>query len=153
MTDLVERRGEVVSFAQGLAQVRLEPVPGCSSCGSRATCASGYAATQVISMPLSAPAQAGDYFTVSMPSSSVTLAAMLGYLFPPITLLLGALIAAAWFEGDAAAVLGALLGFCAGLLMVRRISGMAFAQGLFPFSCQADRHPHPQPDLQTGEHP
>ena len=84
MIDTVERSGEVIGFEQGLVRIRLERLSGCSGCGSRGTCASGSTAAQVIHMFLPAGAKPGDRITVSMPASSVTLAALLAYLLPPV---------------------------------------------------------------------
>ena len=59
-----------------------------------------------------------------MRSSSVALAAMLGYLLPPVFMLLGAIVGDHYFAGDASAVLGLLLAqlisrFTLGLLVCR----------------------------------
>lgn len=145
MIDTVERSGEIVSFEQGVAQIRLEPPSGCSGCGSRGACASGSAAAQVIHMSLPAGTKPGDQVTVSIPSSSVTLAALLGYLLPLVCLLAGAIVAATCYEGDAAAVLGAGFGFVAGLLLARLISRFVFGRETVPSICS--------PVLQPGEHP
>ena len=158
MNETVERRGEVVGFEDDLALVRLEPAAECGSCSCRSTCASGNAAVQVIRMPLNATMKQGDQVSVSMPSTSLTQAAVIGYVLPPLALLLGALVAATCFEGDAAAVLGAGLGFAGGLLLVRLISNLAFGRGLAAFACESKPHEEydgraPQPDLQTGEQP
>jgi sigma-E factor negative regulatory protein RseC len=144
MIDTVERHGEVVGFERGLAQVRLERPSGCSGCGSRGTCASGSAATQVIHMALPHPAKLGDHVCVSMPSSSVALAALLGYLLPPTGLLVGAIIADTCFARDAAAVLGAGLGFVSGLLLARLVSYLTFGRNIAPSVCRTD--------FQPGEH-
>lgn len=145
MIDTIERSGEVIGFKQGMAQIRLERESGCSTCGSRGTCASGSAAAQVIHMPLSEHTKLGDHVTVSTPSSSVALAALLGYLLPPVCLLAGAITASTSYDGDAAAVLGAGLGFVAGLSLARLISRFVFGQGTVPSICS--------PDLQPGDHP
>jgi len=145
MIDTVERSGEVIGFENGVAQIRLERPSGCSGCGSRGTCASGSAAAQVIHMSLPEHTRPGDQVTVSMPASSVTLAALLGYLLPPVSLLLGAIVASTCYESDAAAVLGAGLGFVAGLLLARLISRFVFGRETVPSICS--------PDLQTGEQP
>ena len=156
MTDTIERRGEVVGFAHGMAQVRIEPASACSACGSRRTCSSGQSTGQVINLSLSGYHQIGDQIAVAMPASSLTLAALIGYLLPPVALLIGALIAATCFAGDAAAVLGAGLGFSAGLLLVRLISNHSFGRGLASFACEQDGAQLPgtghRSELHTGEH-
>lgn len=155
MTNNVERRGEVVGFGHGMAQVRMQPASGCSACGSRSTCSTGHAAGQVINLSLPGHIQLGDQIAVTMPAASIAQAALIGYLLPPVALLLGALIAATCFEGDAAAVLGAGLGFSAGLLLVRLISNHSFGRGLAPFACDPEGAHLPGADhrseLQTGE--
>ena len=145
MIDLIERSGEVIGFKQGMAQIRLERESGCSACGSRGTCASGSAAAQVIHLSLPVGTKLGDQVTVSVPAASVTLAALLGYLLPPVCLLAGAIAASTGYDGDAAAVLGAGLGFVAGLLLARLISRFVFGRETVPSICS--------PDLQPGEHP
>ena len=150
MIDSVERCGEVVGFDRGLAQIRLEPMSsGCSACGSRGTCASGSAATQVISMRLPEQTRLGDLVTVSMPSSSVALAALLGYLLPPASLLVGAITASSFYASDLAAVLGAGLGFVTGLLLARLITRYTIGQGPAPAVCD----PAFQLNLPRGEKP
>jgi len=150
MMDLVERDGEVVGFAQGVAKVRLERASsGCSGCGSRGTCASGNAAAQVIEMRLSDHTRIGDHVTVSMPSSSVTLAALLGYLLPPVSLLVGAVMASLLYGSDLAAVLGAALGLVAGLLLARLISRFAFGRRAASSACDSGFPSHHQ----SGVHP
>ncbi len=139
MMDSVERSGKVVGFKQGLAQIRMEPDPsGCSGCGSRATCDSGSSALKDVHLPMPEGTRIGDCVMLSMPSSSVALAAVLGYLLPPFFLLLGAIGADTFYGGDAAAVLGAIAGFVSGLLLARLISYFALGQGLAPSVCDSD---------------
>ncbi len=145
MTDLVERGGQVVGFDGGQALVRLENASACGNCGSRGTCASGGKAAQVIRMDLPAGSKPGDRVTVSMPSSSIAQAALLGYLLPPTGLLAGAIAGATRYGGDAAAVLGAGLGLVAGVLLARLLSHFVFGRGMVPAVCG--------PDSNYGEHP
>ena len=144
MSEPIERRGEVIGLARGLAQIRLAPEAGCSACGSRGSCAAGSAAAPVIEMPVPARTRLGDQLTVSLPPSSLTLAALLGYLLPPLCLLAGAMAAASAYPGDAAAVLGGGLGFVAGLLLARLLSRLVFGPAPLASLCR--------PDLPPGEH-
>lgn len=107
LNESVERCGEVVRFSQGRAQIRLEPNAGCAGCGSRHTCASGDAAPLMIELAMPGDVQPGERVTVAMPAASLTLAALLGYLLPPVALLIGAIVANLAFGSDLAAVLGA----------------------------------------------
>ncbi len=147
MRDTVERSGEVIGFANGVAKIRLEQASGCSACGSRGSCASGNAAQQVILLPMPEHTQLGDQLSVAMPSSALALAAILGYLFPPLCLLLGAIAADTVVGGNVAAVSGALAGFVAGLLLARLIAFFALGSGLTPTPCRTDF----QTDLSPGE--
>jgi len=124
MTDRVERHGTVVGLAHGLAHIRLERDAACSGCGSHGSCATGSAAPKVIEMAAPGSLRIGDLVSVSTPASSVALAALIGYLLPPLFLLLGAIAAASRYAGDLAAVLGAGIGLVAGLLLVRLISSL-----------------------------
>ena len=153
MNDIVERQGTVVGFADGLAQISLEPDPDCSGCASRASCASGSAAPKLIRMALPGPSRLGDQVTISTPSSSVALAALTGYLLPPLFLLLGALGAASCYSGDLAAVLGAGLGLFAGLLLVRLISIGVVGRGFASPVCHPGSPSAFRPASLPGEHP
>ena len=153
MNDIVERQGTVVGFADGLAQISLEPDPDCSGCASRASCASGSAAPKLIRMALPGPSRLGDQVTISTPSSSVALAALTGYLLPPVFLLLGAVGAASCYAGDLAAVLGAALGLLAGLWLVRLISTGAVGRGFASPVCHPGSPSAFRPASLPGEHP
>lgn len=141
----IVRRGEVISVVHDRALIRLEPLPGCSACGSRASCGSGDAKPRLIEMATPADVGTGDIVTVNIPSASLSLAAMLGYLLPPVALLAGAIGAEQRYSGDLAAVIGAALGLVVGLFAARLISRLAFGNTAALASCQ--------PDFQPGEHP
>lgn len=136
-TPLVERAGIVIASRAGITRIRLEQAAVCTSCGSRGTCASasGSAKPQFIDVRLSGPVVPGAHVTLSLPEASVALAAVLGYLFPALGLLLGAVIAAVLFTGDLPAVLGAVLGLLAGLLGVRFASRRFCGSTMTPRVC------------------
>ena len=136
MNDIIERNGEIICNDNGLVQIRLERLSGCGQCGSRNSCASGNA-VQVIRMRLPPSTRVGDHVTVSTPASSVVLAALLGYLLPPLSLMLGAVIAGFFYAGDGATVLGAAVGFLVGLLFARLISSGMSRNSIHPFSCHS----------------
>ena len=137
---MTERVGQVIGFDGTDALVRMAPAAGCGSCGSRGSCGSAGKAPQVIRLQLSATAQVGDRVAVSMPSSSVALAALLGYLLPPACLLAGAVAGAVAVGGDEAAVAGAGIGFFAGLLLARLISHFALRRAFAPAVCDPATH-------------
>ena len=137
-TRLAAREGVVVASHAGITRIRLEPAAACSGCGSRGTCASASssATPQFIDVRASAATVPGAHVTVSLPESSVALAAVLGYLLPALGLLFGALVAGVFFFGDLPAVLGAVLGLVAGLIVVRlsskRFSGSVMTPAVCP---------------------
>ncbi len=126
IAESIVRRGEVISVVHDRALIRLEPAPGCDACGNRGSCGSGDAKSRLIEMATPANAQAGDIVTVNIPAASLSLAAMLGYLLPPLALLAGAIAAEQVYSSDLAAVIGAALGLCAGVLVARLASRCAF---------------------------
>ena len=82
---------------------------------------------------------------VAIPAGSLTRAAMLGYLLPPVAMLIGAITAEQFFLNELAAVIGAALGLAAGVLAARLISHFAFGNVAALASCH--------PAFQPGEHP
>jgi len=134
-TPLAERDGIVVASHAGITRIRLEQAAACAGCGSRGTCASASAKPQFIDVRLSAPTTSGSHVTLSMPESSVALAAVLGYLLPALGLLLGAVVASVLFSGDLPAVLGAVLGLLAALIAVRLASNRFSGGHMTPAIC------------------
>ena len=153
MNDRIERQGTVVGFADGLAQISLARDADCGGCASRGHCASGSTAPKLIKMLLPEHTRLGDQVTISTPSSSVALAALTGYLLPPLCLLLGAVGAASCYAGDLAAVLGAGLGSFAGLLLVRLISAGVVGRGFASPVCHPGSPSDFRPASLPGEHP
>jgi positive regulator of sigma E activity len=142
MNSRAERSGEVLGVESGVATVRLEAASGCSSCGSRGTCAAAGAARQIVHLPLARKLAPGDRVTVSMPESSVALAALIGYLVPPLGLLVGAvaatLVLGGEFDSDTAAVLGGALGLVGGLFIARAMARISFGRRLLPSVCHPE---------------
>ena len=136
-TRLAARKGVVVASHAGITRIRLEPAAACAGCGSRGTCtsASSSAKPQFIDVRVSAATVPGAHVTVSLPESSVALAAVLGYLLPALGLLFGALVAGVFFSGDLPAVLGAVLGLVTGLIVVRLASKRFSGGAMTPIVC------------------
>lgn len=138
MREVVERSGTVIGMDAGVARVRLAPAPGCAGCGSRGACASAAAKPQIVEVRLPSATTVGSEVTLSIPESSVVLAALLGYLLPIVGLMVGAVAAIGFVDSDLSAVIGAGAGFLLGLLGARRISSGAFHLSLAPSACQSD---------------
>jgi sigma-E factor negative regulatory protein RseC len=125
--------GRVINVAGPMAQVRIEPASGCSSCGSRGSCASGSARAVWVEAPQGTAT--GDLLRISIPEGALRSAALIGYLLPAVTTLFGAGITAT--AGDLAAVLGALAGLGLGLVLVR-ILGRRAAAADFSSACTTE---------------
>ncbi len=138
VAESIVRRGEVISIVHDRALIRLEPAPGCGACGNRGSCDSGDAKSRLIEMAMPEKAQAGDIVTVNIPAASLSLAAMLGYLLPPVAMLVGAIVAEQLYSRDLAAVAGAALGLCAGVLVARLVSRFVFGNVATLAACHSD---------------
>jgi positive regulator of sigma E activity len=112
---MMTAQGRVAAVAGARAQVRIEPASGCSSCGSRGSCAGGK--SQVIWVNAQPGVAAGDTIHFALRAGTFRCAALLGYLLPAMTTLTGAGLAAV--GGDIASALGAAVGLFVGLLIVR----------------------------------
>ena len=149
MNNAIERDGVVTGIDHGLAQIRLAQSSGCSGCGSRGSCSSANAPAQIVSLHLPAGTRVGDQVSVSISAASMTLAAILGYVLPPVGLLAGAVIASLFFTGDAPAVLGAGLGLASGFILMRQISRTAFFRKQQPSVCPTSSPL--EPEISEGE--
>lgn len=107
--------GRVIHVAGPLAQVRIEAASACSNCGTRGSCAGGQSRAVWVEAPEGV--KSGDLLQISISESDFNTAALIGYLLPAVTTLVGAGLMAA--TGDTAAVLGAACGLGLGLVLVR----------------------------------
>lgn len=125
MAAIVTARGRVIAVQDGRAELRLAVASACGRCGAKSMCGSG----QERSIQVNAPpgTQAGDLLDLTLPEARLGLGALLGYLLPAFTTLLGTVLLAP--GGDAAAILGAGLGLGAGLVLVRRFATRLLGSG------------------------
>ena len=130
---MIEHWGMVQHVDDGQATVVVERT-ACGVCGHGGHCGmskhavGGQAA--VLNLPAPSGLKAGDFVNVGLPESGLTLAALLGYLFPALATLAGALIGISSGGTDATTALGAAAGF-AGSLVVARFA-ITFTPGLSP---------------------
>ena len=123
----------VKAIDNGRATVVVETT-ACGTCGHGGHCGVGRAAHGLPATTLQLPAEdglrVGDFVHVGLPESGLSLAALVGYLFPALATLLGAF--AGYFSGggDAAMAIGAGAGFLASLVVAR--IAIAFTPGLSP---------------------
>lgn len=126
--------GRVIRIAGSMAQVRIEAASACSSCGTRGSCASGQSRALWVEVPPGV--RAGDALQISMPERTFNKAALLGYLLPAVTTLIGAALTAG--AGDMGSVLGAMSGLGFGLVLVR-ILGTRATTTEFYSTCTTER--------------
>lgn len=121
---MIEHQGIVHQCTNGMALIALD-TGGCSSCGQGAACgigrmASGRAAT-LLSLAVDRQLHPGERVTIGLPASRLGWSAALGYFFPALALLLGAVLGGLMAGSDAAAALGAMGGFLLALIISRII--------------------------------
>lgn len=120
--DPTSHQGTVLSIAAGQAVIGVA-VQGCSSCGQKKSCGIGKLAgagkTTQVTLPAPDGLSVGDIVTLSVPQSAINRAALLGYLLPATSLVIGSVIGQTALGSDLGAALGAAGGIAAGLLLVR----------------------------------
>jgi sigma-E factor negative regulatory protein RseC len=92
----------------------------CGKCGEKGGCGKPPAGPRYYAIRNTIGAHAGDRVIVSVPSGAVLKAAVLSYLMPLLFVFAGAGIANHFFGDDLAAVLGAVIGLAAGLVVLRQ---------------------------------
>ena len=145
MSEVILRHGEVITLAAGRAQVRLDADAGCGACASRGACASGGGSAPTVEIAAPAEVRAGDRVTLAVSASSLTTAALLGYLLPPVCLLAGAIAASLTWGSDGAAVLGSIVGLGAGLLVARLASARVVGSNFSQAACRPNFEPGDEP--------
>ena len=122
---MIETSARVVSANNGKVLVEPSSESGCGGCKSRSSCGvSGLGKyfsnhRSAIEVKCDASIRAGDELQLSMSEGDLLKAGLLVYLLPCIFALVVAGIAAALDLGDVGAVLGAGIGFAAGLSLAR----------------------------------
>lgn len=123
---LITETGQVVSVSGDRAWVQTMRQSACQSCQARQGCGhktltalSGGLARQV-SVRNSMNARPGDRVTLAIEPASLLRASLLVYALPLVLMVLAVAAAGAAGAGDGVAVLAAVLGLTAGLLLARR---------------------------------
>lgn len=117
----------VIAIADGRAQVEPTGQSGCGGCASRSVCGvSGLAkyfagGRRPVEVQCASGVREGDELQLQMEEGDLLRAGMLAYLLPSLFAVGGAAVATLAGYGDAGAVLGALLGVTAGLLLARLV--------------------------------
>ncbi|MEI6414452.1 MAG: SoxR reducing system RseC family protein [Pseudomonadota bacterium] len=116
---MIERIGHILAIQDGQATIRVERSTGCTACGSRGTCGAGQAGSTTLILPVAESARPGEVVTLSIAEASLLRNAILVYLLPALTTLLGAISLAG--GGDLMAIGGAASGLALGLAILRLI--------------------------------
>ena len=115
MARMLHATASVLSLHDGIAELRIEAPAACGSCGAQAAC--GGAPARLIRVAAPTDVRAGDMVSLQLPESDLNRGALLAYLLPALSTLLGSVLLAA--GGDALAALGAALGLAFGLVCLR----------------------------------
>lgn len=125
---MIETSARVIAIVDGAARVEPTAESGCGGCKSSSACAvSGLGKyfsnkRQAITVQCDAAVNAGDELQMTMSEADFLKAGLLAYLLPSLLTIIGAGLAATFGYQDAGAVVGAVLGFAGGLLLVRLIN-------------------------------
>ncbi|MDZ4255827.1 MAG: SoxR reducing system RseC family protein [Sulfuritalea sp.] len=115
MARMLHAAARIVSLQDGMALVRLDAPAACGSCGAQGAC--GGARARLFRVAVATGVGAGDRVLLQLPEKNLNRSALLAYLLPAATMLLGALLLAV--GGDTLAALGAALGLGLGLICLR----------------------------------
>lgn len=122
MSETIEHEGIVRSVSGGRAVIAVR-TGGCSGCGHRAGCGLGGLAGQGggadITVAVDGSVHPGAQVILSLQPGPMVKAALLAYLLPAFTLVLGAAAGTGWGSSDGAVALGALIGLATGFLATR----------------------------------
>ncbi len=136
---MIQRPARIIAIHAGHMDVAYDVASACGQCGSKKAC-HGSNPEHTLQLPVQAGLAAGDEILLGIESHSLNLAALLAWLLPALTLMLGAVSGQALFGTDLAAIASAALGLAAGLMLARPLARR-----------YADPHMQPciQPHLQT----
>lgn len=152
-SSLLDHPGVVRHAAHGKVEVTVA-TGGCSGCGHRSGCGIGQLAEGrqqariTLPAPPGLPLAAGTEVLLRLPTRHLHLAALVGYLFPAFTLLLGTGCGDA-LAGDAGAALGAIGGLFTGLLLGKLGARWRPALAPLPELIVTKAAPSPTPMEQT----
>ncbi len=113
---MIVTQGRVIAVREGVAEVQLTAKSACGSCGAKAVCGSGSAHT--VNLPAPEGVGPGDTLDLAVPEARLNAGAVVGYLLPATTTLLGAVLLSS--GGDDIASIGAFIGLVGGLFLTRR---------------------------------
>ncbi|MBN2885415.1 MAG: SoxR reducing system RseC family protein [Chromatiaceae bacterium] len=128
MSDMIEAEATVVALEQATVWVETRRRSGCSQCASASQCAPSLLGALLgngwvrLRLANTLDVRPGEPVIVGLPGGALVRAALLAYLLPLFTLVLGAGLASLWTAREAPVVLAALAGLASGLLLAAQIA-------------------------------
>lgn len=125
---MIKEWATVVSWQDGIAQLRCDVKSSCNSCSSRAGCGTrvlnklGPQTEHLLSVPSQTPLVAGQKVELGIAEKSLLGSALLVYMLPLAGLFLFSALAQWGWGSDRAAMAGALIGGGVGFLIARYFS-------------------------------
>ena len=120
MGEMIEHEGVVRSVSGGKAVIAVH-TGGCGGCGHQAGCGlgrlAGKAGSTALTLPVDESIRPGAQVLLSLPAGRLLRGALLAYLLPALSLLIGAGVGAGLGGSDGAAAVGAALGLLGGFLL------------------------------------
>ncbi|MEA9392427.1 SoxR-reducing system protein RseC [Acerihabitans sp. TG2] len=122
---MIKEWATVISWQQGVAQLRCEQHSGCGSCHSQGTCGTsilnkmGPESTQQLNVISTQPLVPGQRVEVGITEASLIRSALLVYMLPLVGLIGCAALMQGWFNTDLAAAFGGLVGATGGFMLAR----------------------------------
>jgi sigma-E factor negative regulatory protein RseC len=117
----------VISWQDGIANLRCEAQSSCSGCHSSSSCGSKSLNESQqghqLQLPIAQPLEPGQKVELGITESSLLRSAFLVYMTPLVGLIFGGAILQSWYQSDLYAVIGALLGGGLGFLIARLFAG------------------------------
>jgi len=122
---MIKEWATVISWRQGVAQLRCEQHSGCGNCHSRSSCGTSILnqmapeSTQRLNVISKQPLVPGQRVEVGISESSLIRSALLVYMLPLVGLIGCAALMQGWFNTDLAAAFGGLVGGTGGFMLAR----------------------------------
>jgi sigma-E factor negative regulatory protein RseC len=128
VSEIIEHEGVVRSVSGGKAVVAVR-TGGCGGCGHQSGCGLGRLAGKgrdtEMTVAVDGNIRPGDLVVLALEPGRMVKAALMAYLLPAFTLMLGAAAGAGLGGSDGTTALGAVAGLMAGLLVTRLLPNLA----------------------------
>lgn len=127
---MIERTGRVIAIHAHTIDVQVSTPQACSQCGSSKRCHGDQ--HKVLSLPLSAGIATGDEVALGIEDHLLHASAIIAYLLPALSLMLGAWAGENLTAGSAGALIGGGIGLACGIGLIPVLSRVLGLQELTP---------------------